>query len=49
MAGGVKPGLRLGATDDFGLVAVESPVRFRDLRISILASMGLNNVCVPLK
>ena len=41
--GGVKPGLRLGATDDLGLMAVESPVHFRDLHATILAAMGLNN------
>ena len=41
--GGVKPGLRLGATDDIGLMAVESPVHFRDLHATILAAMGLQN------
>ncbi len=41
--GGVKPGLRLGATDELGLMAVESPVHFRDLHATILATMGLQN------
>ena len=41
--GGVQPGLRLGATDELGLMAVESPVHFRDLHATILAAMGLNN------
>lgn len=41
--GGVKPGLRLGATDVCGLMAVESPIHFRDLHTTILAAMGLNN------
>lgn len=41
--GGVRPGLRIGATDDLGLMAVESPVHFRDLHATILAAMGLNN------
>jgi hypothetical protein len=41
--GGVTPGLRLGATDELGLMAVESPVHFRDLHATILAAMGLNN------
>ena len=41
--GGVKPGLRLGATDDLGLMAVESPVHFRDLHATILASLGIQN------
>ena len=41
--GGVKPGLRLGATDDIGLMAVEQPVPIRDLHATILAAMGLKN------
>jgi hypothetical protein len=41
--GGVKLGLRVGATDDIGLMAVESPVHLRDLHATILAAMGLNN------
>ena len=41
--GGVKPGLRLGATDDLGLMAVESPVHFRDLHATILAALGIKN------
>jgi len=41
--GGVQPGLRLGATDELGLMAVESPVHFRDLHATILAAMGLDN------
>ncbi len=41
--GGVKPGLRLGATDDLGLMAVESPVHFRDLHATILAALGIQN------
>jgi len=44
MAGGaVKPGLRLGATDELGLMAVESPVHFRDLHATILAALGIKN------
>ncbi len=41
--GGVKPGLRLGATDELGLMAVESPVHFRDLHATILAALGIKN------
>jgi len=41
--GGMKPGLRLGATDELGLMAIESPVHFRDLHATILAALGLNN------
>src|SRR5882672_10446535 len=41
--GGVKPGVRIGATDDIGLMAVESPIHFRNLHATILAAMGLDN------
>jgi hypothetical protein len=41
--GGVKPGQRIGATDEVGLLAVEQPTAFRDLHATILAALGLNN------
>ena len=41
--GGVRPGLRIGATDDIGLMAIERPIQFRDLHATMLAAMGLNN------
>jgi hypothetical protein len=41
--GGVKPGLRVGATDDIGLAAIDRPVQFRDLHATILTAMGLDN------
>jgi hypothetical protein len=41
--GGVKPGRRIGATDEFGYLAVEQPTPFRDLHATILAALGLNN------
>ncbi len=41
--GGVKPGQRIGATDDIGLMATEQPVQFRDLHATILAALGLKN------
>ncbi len=40
--GGVQPG-RIGATDDIGLAAVESPVQIRDLHATILQAMGLDH------
>ena len=39
--GGVQSGLRIGATDDIGLMATERPVKFRDLHATILTAMGL--------
>jgi hypothetical protein len=41
--GGVRPGQRIGATDEVGYLAVERPVPFRDLHATILAALGLNN------
>jgi hypothetical protein len=41
--GGVRPGLRIGATDEIGLMAVERPIAFRDLHATILAAMGLDH------
>jgi hypothetical protein len=41
--GGVKPGQRIGATDETGYLAVEQPTPFRDLHATILAALGLNN------
>jgi len=43
MAGaGIKGGQVVGATDDIGLRAVESPYHFRDIHTTILNQLGLN-------
>jgi hypothetical protein len=39
--GGVKPGARIGATDEIGLMAAQQPHPFRDLHATILHAMGL--------
>ena len=41
--GGVKPGMTLGATDDFGFHVVESPVHVHDLQATVLHLLGLNH------
>ncbi len=41
--GGVKPGQRIGATDELGYLAIDRPTHFRDLHATILAALGLNN------
>ena len=41
--GGVRPGVRIGATDELGLMAVESPVAMKDLHATILAAMGIRH------
>lgn len=42
--GGVKGGQTIGATDDFGLYAVEDRLHVHDLHASILHLMGLDNM-----
>jgi hypothetical protein len=41
--GGVSPGIRIGATDEIGLLAVDRPHSFRDLHATILAALGLQH------
>jgi uncharacterized protein (DUF1501 family) len=41
--GGIKPGLNLGATDDFGFAPVEDRVHIHDLQATILHLLGLNH------
>jgi hypothetical protein len=41
--GGVKPGVRIGATDEIGLMAVERPHPFKDLHATILRALGLSH------
>ncbi len=41
--GGVKPGQRIGATDEIGYLAVDRPTPFRDLHATILTALGLNH------
>ncbi|MBM3954376.1 MAG: DUF1501 domain-containing protein [Planctomycetes bacterium] len=41
--GGVRPGQRIGATDELGYMAIERPTPFADLHATILAALGLSN------
>jgi hypothetical protein len=41
--GGVKGGTAYGATDEFGLKAVENPMHIHDLHATILRAMGLDH------
>jgi len=41
--GGVPGGLRIGATDEIGLMAVDRPLQMRDLHATILALLGLEH------
>src|SRR5688500_2724681 len=41
--GGIKPGLTLGKTDDFGFHATEDPVHVHDLQATLLHLLGLDH------
>ena len=41
--GGIKPGLNLGATDEFGFAAVEDRVHIHDVQATILHLLGLDH------
>ena len=41
--GGVKPGTVYGASDEFGMSAIDKPVHVHDLHATILHLMGLNH------
>ncbi len=41
--GGIKPGITLGRTDEYGYYAVEDKVHFHDLHATILHLMGLDH------
>src|SRR5262249_34910173 len=41
--GGVKPGFRYGATDDYGYYAVDGKIHIHDLHATILALLGLDH------
>jgi hypothetical protein len=42
--GGVKPGITLGKTDEFGFDAVEDQVHVHDLQATILHLLGLDHL-----
>jgi hypothetical protein len=41
--GGIKPGQRIGATDELGYLAIERPIQFRDLHATIFRALGLDH------
>lgn len=41
--GGIRPGMTLGATDDFGFHVTENPVHIYDLQATLLHCLGLNH------
>jgi hypothetical protein len=47
--GGVKPGLTLGSTDDFGFNAVEDRVHVHDLHATLLHLLGFDHTKLTFK
>jgi hypothetical protein len=46
---GIKPGLHLGKTDDFGMRAVSDPVHVHDLQATILHLLGMDHTRLTYK
>jgi arylsulfatase A-like enzyme len=42
--GGIKPGLTIGATDDFGYNITERPIHVNDLHATILHCLGIDHL-----
>jgi hypothetical protein len=47
--GGVKPGLHLGETDDFGMRPVSDPVHVHDLQATLLHLLGMDHTRLTFK
>ena len=47
--GGVKPGFRYGATDDYGWHAAENKVHVHDLHATILHCLGVDHIKLTFK
>ena len=47
--GGVRPGQRIGATDEIGLLAAHRPVHLRDLHATILSALGMDHEMLSLE
>jgi hypothetical protein len=47
--GGVKPGITLGATDDYGYNVVSDPVHVHDLQATILHALGIDHTRLTYK
>lgn len=41
--GGVRSGVRIGSTDELGLMAADQPIQMRDLHATILTALGLDH------
>jgi hypothetical protein len=41
--GGIRPGLTLGQTDDFGFQVVANPVHVHDVQATFLHLLGINH------
>jgi Protein of unknown function (DUF1501) len=47
--GGIKPGVSIGATDDYGFNVAENPVQVHDLNATILRCLGIDHMRLTYK
>jgi hypothetical protein len=47
--GGIKPGITLGATDDYGYNITERPVHVHDLQATVLHCTGVDHLRLTYK
>ena len=49
MAGGVKPGLTIGETDDYGYNIVKDPIHVHGVQATILRCLGIDHLRLTYK
>jgi hypothetical protein len=47
--GGIKPGLTIGETDDYGYNVVKDPIHVHDLQATILRCLGMDHLRLTYK
>ena len=47
--GGIKPGITIGATDDYGYNVAQDPVHIHDLNATILHCLGIDHTRLTFK
>ncbi len=47
--GGIKPGITIGATDDYGYNIAQDPVHIHDLNATILRCLGIDHTRLTYK
>ena len=47
--GGIKPGMTIGATDDYGYNVAQDPVHIHDLNATIMRCLGIDHTRLTFK